>query len=346
MGDSLGGAGQIIGGLGGLAGGIGGIVAGSGADSAAANSASAINSAMLAQLAAAKEQRAFVYANLDPSKINSEAAKADTQRALARLALQGQIDPKLLDARYAAEDQIAKQLSEIGGASSDAVASQTTKEALKGVPGLDAVKAGLVDAAAKELAAGATLPPDVQAELVKAGLEQSGMVTGSASPRGVGGTMLRTLLGSAGVNLQMARQKQASDLAASASNLEAQRQNILQGLFPKLQNQQMQNIAATSGILNQSNSMAPQAGLSGSDVANIWLARVGATNQLTQQAANAYSSGIVGMANAQNAGAGANAGFNASMFGSIPYLANSLSSVGNGISGWLTPGTGNGASAW
>jgi hypothetical protein len=94
-----------------------------------------------------------------------------------------------------------------------------------------------------------------------------------------------------GLQLQQQRQQQAASLMTTASGLDAQRSQILQGLFPRLQQQQMGNIGATSNILQQSNSMLPQAGLSGADVANVWLQRVGAQNQLTQQLGSVVSKG-------------------------------------------------------
>jgi hypothetical protein len=151
-----------------------------------------------------------------------------------------------------------------------------------------------VDAALKELAAGATLPPDVQAQLMQAGLSKTGQVTGTANASGVGGQVLQTILGTAGINLKFQREQQAANLAKSAQDLESSRQQILQGLFPNLQNTQLKSIAAQQGILQQSNSMAPNVGLGGTDITNLWLGRVGATNQLAQTAANAAAAGTAG----------------------------------------------------
>jgi hypothetical protein len=162
---------------------------------------------------------------------------------------------------------------------------------------MDQVKASLIDAALKEISAGATLPPDVQAELVQTGLEKSGMVTGKAGAQGVGGQLIRQLIGTAGINLQGERQKRATALAGAAQELEASRQSILQNIFPNLSAVQLNQLTGQQNVLNQSNSMVPQVGLSGSDIANLWMARVGATNQLAQAGADARAAG--GMAAAQ-----------------------------------------------
>jgi hypothetical protein len=64
--------------------------------------------------------------------------------------------------------------------------------------------------------------------------------------------------------------------------------------------------------------MLPGGGLSGTDVANIWLARVGATNQLSQNAANVAAQGTLGQA--QNWG---------------NLLGSQSGNIGNGLqSGW------------
>jgi hypothetical protein len=291
-----------------------------GSIAAAALNANAMKQATAMQLDALNQQRAFTFANLDPSVIGPQASQADVNNAINRLALQGQIDPALLNIRYGSEDSIKNQLDQLqGGGAGGAVSSTASREAISGTPGMENAKNSLVQAAQKELDAGATLPPDVQAELVKAGLEKTGMVTQSGiSPQGTGGQILRTILGSAGVALQNQRQQQATGLLTAAQGLENSRQNILQNLFPKLSAVQLSNLGATQSGLQQSNSMLPGGGLSGTDVANIWLARVGATNQLSQNAANVAAQGTLGQA--QNWG---------------NLLGSQSGNIGNGLqSGW------------
>lgn len=250
------------------------------------------------QARALEQQRQFVFNQLDPAKIAALAGAADVDQARNRLALQGAIDPSLLQARFTSQDAILKGLQGLGADSTTMKVGETAaKEAVAGVKGMDQVKASLIDAALKEISAGATLPPDVQAELVQTGLEKSGMVTGKAGAQGVGGQLLRQLIGTAGVNLQGERQKRATALAGAAQELEASRQSILQNIFPNLSAVQLNQLQGQQGVLNQSNSMVPQVGLSGSDIANIWMARVGATNQLAQAGADARAAG--GMAAAQ-----------------------------------------------
>jgi hypothetical protein len=284
-----------------------------------------------------QKQRDFVYSQLEPGTVNAQAQQADIDRAKNQLALQGQIDPALLAQRYASEGAIAKTSAALasGNTPADTVAATAAREAVAGTPGEDDAKKALVDAALKELAAGATLPPDVQAQLVQTGLQKTGQVTGAANASGVGGQVLSTILGTAGINLKMQREQQAANLTNAAQDLQTKRQNILQGLFPNLQNQQLKNISAQQGILQQSNAMAPSVGLGGNDVTNLWLARVGATNQLAQASANAAAAG--GAAQGQIWG---NAVAN-----TAPYVGNALpttSSAYNWAKGLVGGGGGGG----
>lgn len=271
--------------------------------------------AMEMQLDALEEQRDFVFSQLDPALINQQARSADVTRAQNQLALQGIIDPGLLQTRYDAQDVIAQQLGQLGAAGAD-VAAAATQEALQGVPGLEEARNRLIDAALAELDAGATLPPDVQAELVGAGLERAGQTSGSASAEGFGGNILRKVLGTAGLELQAQRQQRAAALTTAAQDLEGKRQTILQNLFPSLANVQLAKLGGAQGALQTSAAMAPEAGLSGQNIANLWLARVGAANQLANQIAQVGAQGALGQAQALGglaAGLGRTAGgaFNA-----------------------------------
>jgi hypothetical protein len=289
--------------------------------------ASAMKEATQMQIDALQKQRDFVYKELEPGSVNAQAQQADIQRAQNQLALQAKIDPALLAQRYASEGAIAKTAGDLasGNTPADQVAATAAKEGIAGVPGEDKAKAALIDAALKELSAGATLPPDVQAQLVQTGLEKTGQVTGTANASGIGGQNLRTVLGTAGINLKFQREQQAANLSSQAQQLEASRQQILGNLFPNLQNQQLKNISAQQGVLQQSNAMAPSVGLGGTDITNLWLARVGATNQLAQTAANAAATGA-----AQQGQIWGNAVAN-----TAPYLGGpTASSLGSGAYQW------------
>lgn len=264
--------------------------------------ASAQEQATQAQMDAINQQRQYVFNNLNPATINAQASAADVQQTLSQLALQGQIDPALLATRQAAGQQILNQTNQIGQQSGQ-VANQAVSEAL--APGAVASnKQALIDAALGQLKQGATLPPDVEAQLVQSGLEQTGMVNQNATAQGIGGNIQRQILGTAGINLQMQRQQQAAQLLTAAQNLETSRANVLQGLFPSLAQTQLSNLSAASGAFGTAQAAAPNVGLSGSNVANIWLARVGATNQLTQAAGNVQAQGAMAQGNIWGQAAG------------------------------------------
>ncbi len=55
----------------------------------------------------------------------------------------------------------------------------------------------------------------------------------------------------------------------------------------------MSTLAGTGGVFNTAAQAAPQAGPTGSDIGNIWLARVGATNQLMGQAGQVGAAGAL-----------------------------------------------------
>lgn len=293
-------------------------------------SAQAQKEATEMQIKALEKQRKFVYDSLDPEKIGGAALEADTARAQNRLALQAITDPELLKQRYAAEAAQSKLLGDITGGetASDKVAEQATAEALAAGPrGIEA-KNALIDAALAELQAGATLPPDLQAELVQTGLQRSGGTTGRAGGAGFGGAILTDVLGGAGLALKKQRQDQAAGLLGQAQNLENSRASILGNLFPALASQQMGKLAATSGVLTQSNAMVPEAGIGGSSVANLWLARVGATTQLAQGAADAASRGGQAQAYFLNQGIG---GATRALAPALPSTKSAYNSVASGI---------------
>jgi hypothetical protein len=280
-------------------------------------SADAASSAADAQNNILKMSQADIQKNMDPAVVNAQALAADQLRAKNQLSLQAQIDPALAAQRGVSENQISNELGQVGSANSDQVANAAAQQALAQTPGAAAGSASLVSQANQLLGQGATLPPDVQASLMQSGLEQTGAVQGSATARGAGGTILQQVLGMGGLQLQQQRQQQAASMLTSASNLDAQRSQVLGNLFPRLQQQQMGNLNASSGVLQQSNSMLPQAGLSGADVANVWLQRVGATNSLTQQMAQVTGAGqlAAGQARAKATGSAVNTGM--SMLGGL-----------------------------
>lgn len=286
--------------------------------------ADAAKDAAKIQAKALKAAQDYVFKNLDPAVVAPIATAADVENQKQRLALQAILDPSLAALRQTSQQQLLAQAQGIGQGPQEAIAQQAAAEAMAGGAASQDLKTRLIDTALMELEAGATLPPDVQAELVQTGLERAGMVTGRAGPTGIGGGLIRREIGQGALKLQADRQARAASLAQTASNLEAQRQQILQGLFPALQAKDVSQQTQLQSGLTLSEGLKPEAGLTGSDLAQIWLARVGATSQLGQQAGAVRAAGALGAAQAW-----------------APAIGQAIQTVGpavgqaTGLSGWL-----------
>lgn len=282
-----------------------------GSVAAAGISANAVKNATEAQIKALERQRKFVFNELDPARVGSAATAADRERIQNQLALQALVDPELLRQRYAAQAATSEQLEGLLSEESEAarVATQAAQEALAGAPRMQQAKEALIDAALRELQLGATLPPDLQAEIVQTGLQRSAATTGGPGGSGFGGNILTTALGSAGLQLQADRQQRAAGLLEAADNLERSRASILGSLFPNLQSAGLSKLSAADTVFKTSAAAVPEAGLTGESVANLWLARVGATNQLAQQSADAAARGGFAQAQLLNTGIGNAAGY-------------------------------------
>jgi hypothetical protein len=261
--------------------------------------ADAIEDATRMQVEALERQRQFVFANLKPSKVQQAALSADIERTENRLALQAKTDPALLATRFVSQEQLLKLAQEGAESQGDQIAAQLFEEASKAPdPRQEELRNALLDNALEEIGAGASLPPDVQAELVKAGLEKSGTVGAGSSSRGLAGQLTRKLIGAEALNLKKARQDQAIRLGQASEDITNRRLGVLGSVFPALKNLQTQNIQQQQAAFQLSNQAVPEAGLGGSDIANIFLARVGATNQLAQSAADAAARGAIQQAGA------------------------------------------------
>jgi hypothetical protein len=268
--------------------------------------ASAIKKSTQMQIKALEKQRQFVFDNLDPSVINEQAAGADIERAEQRLALQSQIDPSLLATRFVSQDALLKLAQEGANNQGDTVAAQLFErtQAELGDTREDRLRSELIDAALDEVGQGASLPADVQAELVQAGLERSGTVGTGGSSRSLAGKLTRKLIGNEAIALKKARQDQAGRLGLTSQQLGNNRLGILSSVFPALKNLQQQNQNLQTGALSTSNQLVPEVGLGGADIANIFQARVGATNQIAQSAADTAARGGLAQAAAINQGIG------------------------------------------
>jgi hypothetical protein len=249
--------------------------------------ANAIEDATKEQIRALERQRDFIFKNLEPAVVQEAATAADIQRTQQRLALQATTDPALSQLRFLSQQRLLEQGAAAGGGPGDVLAAQLFEEVSEPEDIRQAtLRNKLMDAALEEIEAGATLPADVQAELVRAGLERSGTVGTGTSSRGLAGQLTRRLIGNEAIQLKRARQDQAVRLGLAANELQNQRLGIMSGVFPQLKGLETQNIATQQQLLSTANQLTPEAGLGGADIANVFLARVGATNQIAQSVAD------------------------------------------------------------
>jgi len=304
---------------------VGAVVAGAAAYSATAQK-SAADKAASAQKKAVNQQSNLLKNKLNPDRLNEIAQRFDKERAQSRLALQKELDPELAALREKGKTELLAEANvPRESRQSQQLATQLFKETKEQDPRIEALKQQLISGAERELAAGATLPPEFQGELVRAGLTKASG-SGVGTDRNQVGPGIARVLGLAGIQLQEARQDQAVELTNAAQNITNSRVNILSAVFPKLRELEAVNRNEAAQNFALANALLPESGLSGQDAANIELAAAKAKAQLVQQQANikageaqaqanfnsglagAAASGISGAAGAYTGGAGGAAG--------------------------------------
>jgi hypothetical protein len=247
--------------------------------------ASAQDDALDAQLKAIKQQQKRLDA-LDPAALARQATLQDIARRANSLLAQQQVDPALAAVRRVGAEGLLREAQQ-GAGQGDLLADQLFSEVRDADPKLVALKQQLLDEAKSELAAGATLPPDFQAELVRTGLERAGGAGIGTTGQGAGGVALRKLIGREGLALKQQRQNQAINLTGAAQDIENARVNILGSIFPKLKDLQTTNLARQQSIFGTGNALVPDVGITGEDVVNIELNKAGTANQLLSQKGDA-----------------------------------------------------------
>jgi hypothetical protein len=318
----------------------GGIISAAGAVIGGAIQSDALKGAAAAQQAAIAKELNNVNLGMDPETVNALSVNAGREQAVNQLALQKLVDPNLAATRQAAGADVLKGVEDINNPNSQSnlIARAAVENATTGSQGLDQGKSALIDAALAQLKQGATLPPDVEAQMVQAGLQQGGSATGSASGTGLGGNILRTVLGTAGLNLQAQRQSQAAGLLQQAGVLQQQKQTTLSTLFPSLASTQLANLSGTAGALKLSNDLVPNTGLSATDTANLWLQRVGAQNALYGGSGTVEAQKKIGQGQAWSQAIGTAAS-------DIGSSVSGMGGMGGGMGGGAPVKTGS-ASAW
>lgn len=301
-------------------------VAVAGAVASAAAKKSAAKKAASAQKKGIEQQENLLRTKLDPGALNRLAQEVDRDRALNRIALQKEVDPEIAQLReFSRKKLLDLSQQEQSQLQSQQVADQLFRENIQADPNMERLKDTIIASAQKEFDAGATLPPEFQAELVRSGLQagaQAGIGTAKSS---VGGVTSR-ILGGAGIQLQQQRQQQGAALAGTADSLARSRQQLLANIFPTVKVQEDSALQRAQGGLQLSENMLPESGLSGLDATNVEIARrKGQAGLLGQRAA----------INAQQAQARGD--FTASLIGAGTSLATSgvgaIGAMGAGAGG-------------
>lgn len=247
----------------------GAAVAAAGAAGAAYSKKRAADKAAVAQKNALKGQQRILKDELSFERINQAATDADELRARNRKELQERIDPELAQLRQLGKERLLDEARRPNESlESTQVAKALFEENVEADPRLTALKDSIIQRAQQELSAGATLPPEFQSELVRAGVEQGSQAGFRVDNKTVGGTIARAL-GLGGIQLQQQRQQQAVGLANAATGIQESRANILASIFPSIkaaEEERRKNAITDFGI---GESTLPESGLTGREAAAI-----------------------------------------------------------------------------
>lgn len=173
-------------------------------------------------------------------------------------------------------------------------------------PRLQALKDSIINRAQDEIKAGATLPPQFQADLVRAGVQQGNQAGFATDARTVGGTIARAL-GIGGEQLKTARENQAVNLAGAATNITESRARILESIFPAVKTAEDTRRQQAAGEFGLGDATLPESGLTGREAANLQINRGNTLLKIRGKsgAISAQSALDTGKANAGYIGAGA-----------------------------------------
>src|SRR5688572_832895 len=237
------------------------------------------------QRAGLAKQQKMLKEDYDPDRINTLVNKYDKAYLLKRVELQKEIDPELAELRQLGKQQLLDEFKTPTSArQSTQAANQLFRENINESPEAKRLRERFVTEANSELDAGAELPPEFQAELVRSGLE-SGASSGIGLSRKTIGGNVSKLLGSGGIALKNARQNQAMNLANTASGLTDARFRILSNVFPTVAAQEQQAGSRSAAAFSFGDASLPAGGLTGREVSSMDIAgREGKRNLVQQRA--------------------------------------------------------------
>jgi hypothetical protein len=251
---------------------VAGVAAASAAGAAAAKKHAA-DKAAHAQSVALKGEKKILGEELGYSRVNQQAVDAERARAKERIRMQEEIDPELAQLRKLGKQQLLEEAQKPGASrESVQVAKQLFTENIQPDKGLEQLKDQIISKAQAKLSQGATLPPEFQAELVRAGVSQGAQAGLKPTQSTVGGRLYQAL-GSAGVALEAQRNQEAQNLAQTASGLQESRAKILSSIFPTISQSEQSQRQIAAGNFGVGEATLPQGGLTGAEAANLQINR-------------------------------------------------------------------------
>ena len=204
----------------------------------------------------------------DPARLNELVSKYDKGFLQKRLDLQKELDPEMAELRQKGKESLLAELGrEPSSRQSTQVANQLFQENIRNSPEAEALKDKLFQEANAALAAGATLPPEFQAELVRSGISGAAGSGFTLDKKAIGGPVA-SALGSGAIQLQQMRQNQAMQLGQAGQQLQDARARILSGIFPTIQSSEQANEARGAAAFAIGNANLPSGGLTGREAAS------------------------------------------------------------------------------
>lgn len=225
---------------------------------------------------------------VDIPALNQLATQTDLTKFAADFKAQADLDPQFAALR---KQGVASVLSALAS-NADPNSSQNqgitalTKSVIGNTGDNQSVIAGLLSKAKEELAAGATLPPAFQAEMIRSGLASGGAAGTGVTGEGATGVGVRTLLGSAGINLQAQRQQQAESAAGAAGSMEQQQAAALAELTQLSSSLNAAKAGLGGSSIGIATAAMPSIGLSGGQAADIAVGNQNQKNQTTLAGGN------------------------------------------------------------
>ena len=205
---------------------------------------------------------------LDFEELNSVATDADLQKYRAQFDAQRDIDPTFAKLRTQGSADLLAELRDKDTASTRSLAEMESLTSGSKKSQEDAITA-LMDRAKADLEAGATLPPEFQAELIRSGLENAGGQGLSIDGRGAAGAEIRRLVGSEGLALKQAREAGARENLSAAEMIRARRLDALSGLLQSDTNLREAQFNRAGRAVAAANLAMPSIGLTGADAAGV-----------------------------------------------------------------------------